>query len=93
MILAVLGPFLLACGFGTTGLSLKGKIHAEHYHRPKVFLGILGRSYGGDWTSCITWYEAPYLKEFPRASGLLYQLNVAGVRAGCHCCGVLKLSN
>ena len=48
MILAVLGPFLLACGFGTNGLSLKEKIYAEHCHRPKVFFGILGGSYGGD---------------------------------------------
>ena len=38
MILAVLGPFSLACGFGMNGLSLKKKIHAKHCHRPKVFL-------------------------------------------------------
>ena len=38
-------------------------------HRPKVFLGVLGGSYGGDWTlfAC----EAPYSKESPRASGFL----------------------
>ena len=71
MILTVLGPFLLACEFGTNGLSLKEKIHAEHCHRLMVFLGVLGGSYGGDWTSC-TACEAPYLKESPRASGLLY---------------------
>ena len=29
MIFAVLGPFLLACSFGTTGLSLKERIYAE----------------------------------------------------------------
>ena len=86
MILAVFGPFSLACGFGTTGLSLKGKIHAENCHRPKVFLGVLGGSYGKDWTSRIAWYEASYSKEFPRASGLLYS---ARVRAGYHCCGAV----
>ena len=69
MILAVLGPFSLACRFGTNGLSLKEKIHAEHCHRPKVFLDILGGSYDGEWTSRINWCEAPYSKEFPRASG------------------------
>ena len=68
MILAVLRPFLLACGFGTNGLSLKEKINAEHFHRPKVFLGVLGGSYDGDWISCIA-CETSYLKEFPRASG------------------------
>ena len=78
MILAVLGPFSLACGFGTNGLSLKEKIHAEHCHRPKVFLGVLGGSYGGDWTSRIAWCEASYLKEFPRASGLLYPAERGG---------------
>ena len=72
IILAVLWPFSLTCGFGTTGLSLKEKIHANHCHRPKVFLGVLGGSYGGDWTSYIAWCEAPFLKESPRASGLLY---------------------
>ena len=72
MILAVLGPFLLACGFKTTGLSLKGKIHAEYCHRPKVFFSVLGRSFSRDWTSYIAWCEAPYLKESLRASGLLY---------------------
>ena len=54
IILLVLGPFSLACGFGTNSLSLKEKIHAEHSHRPKVFLVILGKvlggSYDGDWT-------------------------------------------
>ena len=68
MILAVLGLFLLACELRTNGLSLKEKIYAEHCHCLKVFLGILGGSYGGDWTSCIA-CEAPYLKESPRASG------------------------
>ena len=48
MILAILGHFLLACEFRTNGLSLKEKIYTEHCHRPKVFLGKLGRSYGGD---------------------------------------------
>ena len=72
IILAVLWPFLLTCGFGTTGLSLKKKIHAEHCHRLKVFLSILGGSYGGDWTSYIAWCEASFSKESPRASGLLY---------------------
>ena len=70
MILAVFGPVSLAYGFGTNGLSLKEKIHAEHCHRLKVFLGVLGGSYGGDWTSCIA-CEAPYSKESPRASGFL----------------------
>ena len=70
MILAVLGPFSLACGFGTNGLSLKEKIHAEHCHRPKVFLGILGGSYGGDWTSCIA-CEAIYIKEVPKGIWIL----------------------
>ena len=32
-----------------------------------LFLGALGGSYGGDWTSCIA-CEAPYSKESPRAS-------------------------
>ena len=72
IILAVLWPFSLTCGFGTTGLSLKEKIHAEHCHRPKVFLDVLGGSYGGDWTSYIVWCKAPFSKESPRASGLLY---------------------
>ena len=50
------------------------------WYCPKVFLGVLGGSYGGDWTSCIA-YETVYiegvpksiwiLKESPRASGLL----------------------
>ena len=71
MIFAVLGPFSLACGFGTNGLSLKEKIYAEHCHRPKIFFGVLGGSYGGDWTSHIAWCEAPLLKESPRASKLL----------------------
>ena len=71
MILAVLGPFSLACGFGTNGLSLKEKIHTEHCHCLKVFLGVLGGSYGGDWTSCIA-CEAPYSKESLRTSGFLY---------------------
>ena len=46
-----------------------------------LFLDALGGSYGGDWTSRIAWCEAPYLKEFSRASGLLYS---AKVRAGYH---------
>ena len=70
MILAVLGPFSLAYGFGTNGLSLKEKIHAGHCYRLKIFFGVLGESYGGDWISCIA-CEAPYLKESPRASGFL----------------------
>ena len=78
IILAVLGPFSLACGFGTNGLSLKEKIHAEHCHCPKVFLGVLGGSYGGDWTSCIAWCEALYSKESPRASGLLFPAERGG---------------
>ena len=48
MIFAVLGPFLLACRLRTTGLSLKGKIHTEHWYRPKVFLSVLDGSYGED---------------------------------------------
>ena len=80
MILAVLGPVSLACGFGTNGLSLKEKIHAEHCHRPKVFLGVLGGSYGGDWTSCIAWCEALHLKKSLRASGLLYPAKHSGAR-------------
>ena len=71
MILAVLGLFSLACGFGTNGLSLKEKIHAEHCHRPKVFFNVLGGSYDEEWTSRIAWCEAPLLKESPRASKLL----------------------
>ena len=78
MILAVLGPFSLAYGFRTTGSSLKGKIHAEHCHRPKVFFGVLGGSYGGDWTSYIAWCKAFYSKESPRASGLLYSAKRGG---------------
>ena len=45
IIFAVLGPFSLACRFETTGLSLKEKIYAEHYYRPKVFDDVLGGSY------------------------------------------------
>ena len=56
------------------------------YRTLSLFLGALGGSYGGDWTSRIAWCEAPYSKEFPRASGLLY---FARVRAGCHCCGAV----
>ena len=48
MILAVLAPFSLAYGFETNSLSLKKKIHAEYCHRPNVFFGVLGGSYGGD---------------------------------------------
>ena len=48
IILIVLRLFWLTCKFGTNGLSLKEKIHAERYHCPKVFLGILGGSYDGD---------------------------------------------
>ena len=70
IILAVLGSFSLAYRFGTNGLSLKEKIHTEHCHCPKVFLGVFGGSYDEDWTSCIT-CEAPYLKESPRAFGFL----------------------
>ena len=51
-----------------------------------LFLNILGGNYGGDWTSRIAWCETSYLKEFPRASGLLYS---ARVRAGCHYCGAV----
>ena len=58
MILAILGPFLLACAFGTIGLSLEEQVHAEHSHHLEGFLSVLGGSYGGDWTSCITWCEA-----------------------------------
>ena len=32
----------------------------------------------GDWTSRIAWCEAPYLKEFPRASKLLYPAERGG---------------
>ena len=71
MILVVLGAFSLACGCGTTGLSLEEQIHAEHCHRLKVFLGVLGGSCGRDWTSCIAWCEVPYSEESPKASGLL----------------------
>ena len=78
MILMVLGPYSLACGFGITGLSLKKKIYTEHCHRPKVFLGVLGGSYGGDWTLCIAWCEAPYSKESPKASQLLYPAECGG---------------
>ena len=34
-------------------LEPEGKIHAEHCHRPKVFLGTPGGSYSGDWASYI----------------------------------------
>ena len=78
MIFVVLGPFSLACGFGTTGLSLKDKIHAKHCPRPNVFLVVLDGSYGKDWTSCIAWCETPYSKESPRASGLLYPAQRGG---------------
>ena len=71
MIPTVLRPFLLACGFGTTGLSLKRKIHAEHCYRPKIFLSVLGGSYGMDWTLCIAWCEPPHLKKIPWAFGVL----------------------
>ena len=47
-------------------------------HRPKLFLGLLGGSYVRDWTSRIAWYEAFYLKEFPKASGLLYPAEHGG---------------
>ena len=72
MIFAVLGPFALACGFGTNGSSLREKIHAEHCHRPKVIFGVLGKSYDGVWTLCIAWCKPPYSKKYLRASGLLY---------------------
>lgn len=42
MIFTVLRLFLLACEFETIGLSLKEKIYIRHWHRPKVFFGILG---------------------------------------------------
>ena len=82
MILAVLRPFLLAYGFGTNDLNLKEKIHTEHCHHPKVFYGVLGGSYSGDWTSRIAWCEAPLSKEFPRASKLLCPNESV---AGCFC--------
>ena len=78
IILAVLGPFMLACGFGTNGLSLKEKIHADHCHRPKVLFGVLGGNYGGDWTSRIPWCKAPLSKESLMASGLLYPAECGG---------------
>ena len=49
IILAVLEPFSLAYGFETNGLSLKEKIHAEHYHCLKVFHVILGKGLGGSY--------------------------------------------
>ena len=42
IIFTVPRPFLLACEFETIGLSLKEKIYIRHWHRPKVFFGILG---------------------------------------------------
>ena len=48
MILAALGPFLLVYRFRTNGLSLKEKIHAEHCHYLKIFLSVLGKTYGRD---------------------------------------------
>ena len=61
-----------------TGLSLEEQVYAEHCHRPEGFLGVLGGSYGRDWTSCIAWCEAFYLKESPRASGLLFPVERGG---------------
>ena len=78
MIFAVLGPFLLVCEFGTNGLDLKEKIYTKYYHHLKVFLGVLGGSYGRDWTSCIAWYKFPYLEVSPRAFGLLYPTERGG---------------
>ena len=89
MILAVLGPVSLACGFGTNGLSLKEKIHAEHCHRPKVFLGILGGSYGGDWTSCIAGVRPLIQKSPQKHLDCCTRLSAAGVRAGYHRCGAV----
>ena len=37
-----------------------------------LFLGVLGWSWSGDWTSHIAWCKFSYLEESPRISGLLY---------------------
>ena len=43
-----------------------------------LFLGVLGGSWGGDWTSRIAWCKFPYSKESPRASGSLYPAEYGG---------------
>ena len=61
-----------------TDLSLEEQVHAEHCHHPGGFLGVLGGSYSGDWTSCIALCEALYSKESPRASELLFPAERGG---------------
>ena len=72
------GAFSVTCKFGAIGFSLEERIHAELCHRLKVFLGILGGSWGGDWASCIAWCEVFYSEESPRASELLYPAERGG---------------
>ena len=43
-----------------------------------LFLGALGGSLGGDWTSRIAWCKFPYLEESPRTSRLLYLAECGG---------------
>ena len=43
-----------------------------------LFLGALGGSWGGDWTSHITWCKFPYSEESPRTSGSRYPAEPGG---------------
>ena len=78
MILVVLGPFSLACGFGTTGLSLKEKIHAEQCHCPKVFLDVLGEAMVGTGPHASLDMRFLIQRSFQKHLDCCTQLSVAG---------------
>ena len=51
--------FLVACKIKATGFSLKLGIYAELCQRLKVFFGVLGGNWGGNWTSYIARCGSP----------------------------------
>ena len=72
IILALLEDLLVGLRVWDDWFEPGGMNSCRTCHRPKVFLGTLGGSFGGDWTLRIAWYKFPYSEESPRASGSLY---------------------
>ena len=64
--------FILLVGlrFRDDWLEPRGTNPCKTCYCPKVFLGVRGGSYGGDWTSCIA-CEAIYIKEVPKGIWIL----------------------
>ena len=61
----------MSCKFDTNSLNLKEQLHTKLGHCPRVFFGVFGRSYGGDWILFTTEYKIFYLRKSPRVSELL----------------------